>query len=278
MSNYDPNTTPIGPPPGYPGAGGPGYPGQPGQPPAQKSKTWIWVLGGCGTIILVGVVAAAVLGYLAYRKGQEVVNDMEKNPAMAVAKMAVALNRDVETVSVDEARGTMTVRDKKTGKVVTLNFDDVKNGKFTIKGEGDENVTFEAKSGEGAGSGSFEVKTDRGSVKFGAGSSAENLPDWLPSYPGANAAGTYSMQGSDGSAGTFALTTSDSIDQVISYYETELKDKGFKVSVTTTKANGLSGGGVVTAQDRSDHRTAVVTVGAQTDGKTVVSVTFSSKE
>ena len=276
MSNYDPNTTPIGPPPGYPGAGAPGYPGQAGQPPAQKSKTWIWVLGGCGTIILIGVVAAAILGYLAYRKGQEVVNDMEKNPAMAAAKMAVALNPDVETVSTDEARGTITVRDKKTGKVVTLNFDDVNNGKFTVKGDNDETVTFEAKSGEG--SGSFEVKTDKGSVKFGAGSSAENLPDWLPSYPGAKAEGTYSMRGDNGNAGTFAFSTTDSVTEVISYYETELNAKGLKVSVTTTKQDGLSGGGVVTGQDKHEHRTAVITIGGQSDGKTMVSVTFSSKE
>src|SRR6185369_1903009 len=210
--------------------GQPGYPGQGTQPPAQKSKTWIYVLGGCGTIILIGVIAAAVLVYLAYRKGQEFVEDSKKNPAMATAKMMVALNPDLETVSTDEVKGTITVKDKKTGKIVTMNFDDVKNGKFSIKGDNDENVTFEAKGGKE--SGSFEVKTDKGSVKFGAGSSAENLPDWLPSYPGAKPEGTYSVKGDDGSTGSFAFTTTDSVDQVMSYYESELRGEDMKVSVT----------------------------------------------
>jgi hypothetical protein len=220
------------------------------------------------------VIAAAVLGYLAYRKGQEVVNDMERNPAMAAAKLAVAMNPDLETVSVNEGRGTITVKDRRTGKVVTLNFDDVKDGKIVIKGDGDEDVTIQAKGSEG--SGSLEVKTDKGSVKFGAGSSAENMPDWLPSYPGSKAEGVFSMRGGDGSTGSFSFTTTDSVDQVLGYYESELKGEDLKVSVTTTKQNGV-GGGVVTGEDKSNGRTVVVTVAAK-GGGAQVNVTFASKD
>jgi hypothetical protein len=276
MSNYDPNTTPIGQPPqGPPDTGRPGYPGQPSQPPGQKSTTWIWVLGGCGTVILIGVVAFAIIGYLAYRKGQQVVNDMERNPAMAAAKLAVAMNPDLETVSTDEAKGTITIKDRTTGKIVTVDFEAVKDGKVVFKGEGDENVTIEAKGSEG--SGSFEVKTDKGSMKFGVGSAAENLPDWVPTYPGAKTEGTYSVRGKDGSGGSFAFTTTDSVDQVISYYETELRGEELKVSVTTSKANGLLAGGVVTGEDKSNHRTAIIAVAAKPDG-TQVSVTFTTKD
>jgi hypothetical protein len=232
------------------------------------------VLGGCGTVILLGVIAAAILGYLAYRKGQEVVNDMERNPAMAAAKLAVAMNPDLETVSVNEGRGTITVKDRRTGKIVTVNFDDVKDGKLTVRGDDGEDVTISAKGSEG--SGSLEVKTDKGSVKFGAGSSAENMPDWLPSYPGAKAEGVFSMRGGDGSTGSFSFTTTDSVDQVMSYYETELKGEDLKVSVTTTRQNGV-GGGVVTGEDKSNGRTAVITVGAKAGG-TQVNVTFASKD
>src|SRR5258706_1289977 len=159
MSNDDPNTTPSGTArgqPGYPGQpcypGQPGYPGQGAQPPAPKSKTWMYVLGGCGVVLLIGVIAVAIFVYFVYKKADEVA----KNPAMATAKMMVAMNPDLETVSTDEGKGTITVRDKKSGKVVTMNFDDVKNGKFSIKGDDDESVTFEAKGGKE--SGSFEVK------------------------------------------------------------------------------------------------------------------------
>ena len=115
---------------------------------------------------------------------------------------------------------------------MTVDFDAAKNGKFSFKGEDGENVTIEAKGREG--SGSLEVKTDKGSVKFGAGSSADKLPDWLPSYPGATNEGVFSMRGDEGSTGSFSFTTTDSVDQVMSYYETELKGEDLKVSVTTT--------------------------------------------
>jgi hypothetical protein len=228
------------------------------------------VLGGCGTVLLIGVVAAAVIGYLAARKVQQVAN----NPAMATAKMMVAMNPDLETVSTDEAKGTITIKDRTTGKIVTVNFDAVKDGKIVFKGEGDENVTIEAKGGEG--SGSLEVKTDKGSMKFGAGSGADKLPDWLPSYPGAKAEGVFSMRGDDGSTGSFSFTTTDSVDQVMSYYETELKGEDLRVSVTTTKTNGITGG-VVTGEDKGKGRTAVVTVGAKSGGAQV-NVTFVSKD
>jgi hypothetical protein len=223
---------------------------------------------------VIGVIAVAIIGYLAARKVEQLANDAEKNPALATAKMMVALNPDLETVSTDEAKGTITVKDRKTGKIVTVDFEAAKNGKFSFKGEDGQDVTIEAKGSEG--SGSLEVKTDKGSMKFGAGSSAENMPDWLPSYPGAKAEGVFSVRGGDGNTGSFSFTTTDSVDEVMSYYETELKGEDLRVSVTTTKANGVSGG-VVTGEDKGKGRTAVVTVGAKAGG-TQVNVTFASKD
>jgi hypothetical protein len=55
---------------------------------------------------------------------------------MAIAKILTATNPDVEVLSTDEDRNTITIRDKKTRETVTVNFDDVKKGKIVFKGTG----------------------------------------------------------------------------------------------------------------------------------------------
>jgi hypothetical protein len=271
MSSYVPPTTPIGPPPQGPYGPPPGYPGQ---PPPQKSKTWIWILGGCGALIVIGIIAAAIIAYYAYRKTTEFVEDFEKNPGMAVARMVIAANPDVELVSIDEDRGVIVVKDKKTGKQLTVDLEDAKNGNIVLQEEGKEAVSIRTRE-----SGSLEMKSSEGTVKFGAGADADKMPDWLPSYPGVTPEGTYSMQGDKGSAGVFTFATSDPAKEVLDYYEGQLKASGLKVNVTSWKQGGAVAGGVIVGEDKASNRTAGVTVGTNENDKvTQVTVTFSTKE
>jgi hypothetical protein len=232
------------------------------------------VLGGCGTVIIIGAIAAAVLGYFAYRKTQEFASDLEKNPAMTVARMVVAANPDVEMVSIDEAKGIIVVKDKKTGKQLTVNLEDARNGKFVFQEDGKEAVTIEAR-GEGE-SGTVELKSDQGTMKLGAGSDA-SLPAWLPAYPGATSQGNYSMKTKDGDSGSFNFKTSDSLEKVVAFYESELRAVGLTVNTTTWKAAGVVVGGAVTADERSSNRTASVTLSSE-NGVTQVNVVFATKQ
>jgi len=274
MSNYVPPTTPIG------GPTGEQFPPQqafPPPPPQKKSNVMVWVLAGCGTFIVLGVIVVFLGGYFVWNKAKEAGLDpelMQKRPALAVAKMMVAANPDVELVSVDDERGLITVKDKKTGKTVTVNLDQAKSGKVTFKGDGkDEEVTINAK-GEGD-TGSLEVTTKDGSAKFGAGAAAK-LPAWLPAYPGATIQGTFSAEGRDGSTGSFNFHTADSIEQVVKFYEDSLKQAGFKVTTNTVKQNDAVSMGSVVAEDEGNNRNAFVNV--LTDkGERQVTVAFGSK-
>ena len=72
MSNYVPPTTPIGGPAGQP------FPPQqsfPPPPPQKKSKVWVWVLAGCGTFIVIGVIAVFLGGYFVWNKAKEIIKD-----------------------------------------------------------------------------------------------------------------------------------------------------------------------------------------------------------
>jgi len=262
MSNDVPPTTPIGGPAGQPFPPQQTFP----PPPQKKSNVVVWVLAGCGTFIVIGVIAVILFVWI---KAKEI----ERNPAFAIAKMMVQANPDVELVSADEAKGLLTIRDKKTGEVVTVNLDEVQNGKLTFKKDGKDEVTLEAK-GQGD-TGSFEVKTKDGSAVFGAGSAAK-LPNWFPSYPGATVQGTFSAEGKDGEGGSFGFTTTDSIEKVVEFYEDNLKLAGLNITTNTVQQNGAISLRSLVGEDKSKKRTAFVNAFSE-KGQTRVTVVFASK-
>lgn len=175
MSNYVPPTTPIGGPTGQQFPPQQQFP----PPPQKKSNVLTWILVGCGTLVILGVIAVFLGGYFVWNKAKQAGLDpalMEKKPALAVAKMMVAANPDVELVSTDDEKGLITVRDKKSGKLLTVNLDEAQSGKITFKGEDGQDVTLEAK-GDGE-KGSLEVKTPDHDVIYKVGQ-YPSKPDWM---------------------------------------------------------------------------------------------------
>jgi len=227
----------------------------------------VWIVGGCGGL----VVLAALVGGLGMYYVAHKVKQAAHNPALAVTRMLAAANPDVDVVSTDEDKGTITVRDKKTGKTMTMNFADAQKGKFVFEQDG-QKVQMEA-HGEGD-KGSFEVKSSEGSMKFQAGAGSEKLPDWLPAYPGSAPQGAFSMQNPKETTGSFNFVTKDSIEQVMRYYEDALKKAGLKVTSNTMQQDGKTGLGIVTGED-GEKRKAVVNATASAEG-TNVGVTFTA--
>jgi hypothetical protein len=236
----------------------------------QKSSALVWILGGCGGLIVLAAITGGMTMYYLAHKAKQFAHGMEKNPALAVAKMMAAVNPDVEVVSTDEDKGTITVRDKKTGKLLTMNLQDAQKGKFVFEQDG-QKVEMQA-HGEGD-KGSLELKSGDGSMKFGTDG---KMPDWLPAYPGSTPKGVFSMQSGKGSGGSFGLTTNDSIDQVVRYYEDALKKAGLTVKTQTMQANGKTSLCVVTGEEPGNKRSVMVNA-TVADGATSVAITFSAQ-
>jgi hypothetical protein len=236
-------------------------------PQKNKVSPILWILLGIfGLFVLAGIAVTSAGLFLAHKVTQ--------NPAMAVAKILTAANPDVEVLSTDEGRNTITFRDKKTRETVTMNFDDVKKGKIVFKGNG-QGATIRAR-GDGDG-GTLEINTPKGNVKFGAGTGAPaKSPSWVPAYPGATPESNFSVNSDEGEAGNFHFTTKDAAKSVLSFYEDNLKRAGFTISGNIKGDLGDSSGGILAAEDSSKH-TVVVTVGAE-NGATNVSVVFSTKK
>jgi hypothetical protein len=268
---------PVGPPTAPP-AGAPAYsaPAPTSAAPPKKRGPLFWVLLGCGGLILIGGIIFLGLTFFVYRAAKQAGLDpalMQKNPAMAVAKMMAAINPDIEVLSVDEATETIKVREKKTGKVMSVNLAEAKKGKIVFEDDKSGKVEIQAQ-GEGDKAG-IEIKGADGSLSLGA--NAGKLPDWLPPYPDAESMGNFGINTKEGKAASLTFKTKDSIEDVVSFYENALKGEGMEVEKSASSITGLTSAIVLAAKDSGSQRSATMTIGGQA-GFTVISLMFESKK
>jgi hypothetical protein len=227
-------------------------------PVKRKTSPLVWVLIIILGLFVLGGIGMVGVGYFVVHKARQAGIDpdlMRRNPGLAVSKMIAAMNPDVEVVSTDDGAGTITIRDKKTGKTVTMNFDQAQKGKFTFSAQGDDGKTASVEIGEGAG----------------------KLPSWVPTYPGAKVEGTFAVKGdtgdSTGEGGTVSFTTTDAGSKVMAFYQDKCKELGLKIALTTATNEG----GMIIATDEGEKRSLQIVVGGGS-GKTTVGVTYGLKK
>jgi hypothetical protein len=225
-------------------------------------------------LVVLIVLALVATGLFVAKKVKDAGLDpdlLKKNPAVAVTKMMAAMNPDIEVLNVDEDRGLITVRDKKTGKSMTMNFEDVKKGKIILKGDDGEKVTLQGSEGAG---GLFSMKTKDGSVNIGG---KWNPPSWVPTYPGATVNASASGQDGEQAGGAGFFETNDSLEKVLDYYERELKGHGMQVSRNVFSPDGKNSMGSLVGSDDSNKRYVNVNYGVSPKGN-MVHVVYSTKK
>jgi len=234
-------------------------PAAPLPPPRRRTSPIVWILVAVlGLFVIGGIIVFAGGIFLVHKVNQAGVdvNLLRTNPGLAVSKLIVAANPDAEVVRTDDGAGTITVRDKKTGKVITMTFDDARKGNFKFEAE-DEN-------GKRA---SLEIN----------GASAK-IPPEIPVYPGSKVEGNFSVTGDggggQGSAYQYTFTTQDPPRKVMSFYHDKLEDAGMKLALTTNTADG----GMVVAEDDTRGQTINVIVEAGSAGNTSIRVTMRVKK
>lgn len=244
-----------------------------GPPPPVKKKTspLVWVLiGVVGLFMFIGI-AVGVVTIFAVHKVKQFGSEMKSNPGLAMTKMMARMNPNAEVVSSNDAAGTVTVKDKSTGKVMTMKFDpDTK--KMVMIGDDGKQVEITT-SGSGS-DGNVEIKSSDGTMKFGGG---EKAPAWVPAYPGSSPEGSFSAHAADGSTDTFSFKTKDAPDKVRSYYENTVKSSGMKITNSYAGQSGGESNSMLTAEDESGKRKLMVMIGTA-EGETAVHVTATEKK
>jgi hypothetical protein len=225
-------------------------------PVKRKTSPLVWVLIIILGLFVLGGIVTVGAGMFFLHKARQAGLDpdlIRRNPGLAVSKMIATANPDVEVLSTDEGAGKITIRDKKTGKVVTMTFDDAKKGKFSFTAEGDDGKTA--------------------SLEIGTG--ADKLPSWVPAYPGAKVEGTFNMTGDSGkgNGGAFGFSTSDAPSKVMSFYQDKCKELGIDVKMVTTTEKG----GMILGADKGETHSLQVIVGSES-GETKVQVLYGLKK
>src|SRR4051794_15050425 len=117
-------------------------------PPAKKGLSpVVWILIAIGAFLVVAGIAIVATGVY-------FVKQAAANPIDAAAEM-LASNSNVDVVSKHPERGLITVREKSTGKTVTVDLEQIKQGKLFVTTDGKE-VEVEA------GAGGVRVKSSDG--------------------------------------------------------------------------------------------------------------------
>lgn len=249
----------------------------PSATPAKKGlPTLAWVAIGCGGLILVAALVVGGLLFWGARKAQEGLASFEDNPEMAAAEMLVRFNPQLELVEKDEEAGTLTIRDKKSGEVITADVDEISEGRLSFK-TGDEETTVTFGPNEGDAGEGLRVTTsgDEGTseLKIG-GVDVDDIPDWVPVYPGAEPTGTFLNRSPDTVTGAFSLSTTDSPDEILEYYAEVIEDLGLELDRTSFSQGGTEGGSVGGSSDDGSRELRVTAIG-NAEGETAVSINFS---
>lgn len=177
-----------------------------------------WVLIGCGGLIVVGAFALFVGGLFLKNKAEDFVAEHKDNPAKAIAEMAVKLNPELDFIESDDE--TVTFENEK-GERVTMNFQDIQNGNFSVETEDGQtaNITFGPDGISATGTSEDGEETDF--ALFG-GADTSNVPDEVK-YPGADDFGATMTQRSDSqAAGMITFTTEASVDEIVEWQSQQL--------------------------------------------------------
>lgn len=233
-----------------------------------------WVGIGCGVLALLSIIVIVVVFGFVATKVSEVASDFNDNPAQAAAELAVRLNPELELIESDEEAGTITFENTKTGEEFTLNFEDIAEGRFTATTE-EGNVVVDVTGDEEEGT--VTVRTNEGVARFGAGTSLEDVPEWVPLYPdGEEAQGAYTTVTAEGVSGTVTVKTKEETQKVLDYYKALLEEEGYNVTLQTMNFGDEETQGMVIGQ-HEDGRTVNVVV-ARAEESTQVAIQYTGKK
>ena len=254
---------------------------QPPVPPKKKGLPALaWVGIGCGVIVLLTVIGLVALGGYAVHKLKQAGFDpalWKKNPTAAAAKIVTTMNPDVEVVSTDNDSQTITLRNKKTGKTVTVDLQDIKDGKFRFFDEKGKESSISIGTGsnkKGEESGTMNIKTSEGNLNISTGSKASKLPKWVPLYKNIVPQHVMVMSADKGTTGGYSIVVQDSVEIAAALMEKELKDNGFAVSKNSYSINDKK---MVNMSGQKGGNVSINVIVTNTDKGTRIDITFSEK-
>ena len=247
-------------------------------PPQKKKSPWGCILIGCGAALLLAIIAVVALVGFGWHKAKQAGFDLkewQENPTKAAAKMVGNLNPDVEVVDTDDEAETITLRNKKTGETITVDMEDIREGKIRFFNEKGESAQITVESDE-KGSGTFKIESSEGEFKMAAGAGAAQLPDWVPLFGGGEPENVGVLTAESGITGGYSMETGDSMEDVATYFEKKLQAAGFDTSGTSFTSNETSVINIRAIQEATGR--SVIVMVTDDSGKVEMNLTFGEEK
>jgi hypothetical protein len=240
-----------------------------GELPAKKGlPVWAWIGIGCGALMILVLAGVMVGGFFVASKAKDAIAEFEENPTRTIARGIVMANPDLEEVSSDEEAGTITVRNTKTGEVITVNYEDIKEGK---KGE------IKVDASQMKDTGSIKVTDEKGGVVFSTGGAvSDDVESWVPVYPGSEPTNRHTMRTEQEQTGGFELETSASVAEALEFYRAALQGEGYEVAVNTFTQDD-SNGGMVNGNHAEQGRNVVAIFTSESGGPTKIVISYAQR-
>ena len=240
-------------------------------PPTKKSLGPVaWIAIGCGALILIAAVVVMAGGIFVAKKANEYVEDIGNDPAAAAASAAetfVRFNPALEMIESDRESGTMTIREKESGKTVTVNYEDIYEGRLSFEGPDGQVVELDGSAADDGDRPLMTVTTDDGVTTLGVTGDAIDLPDWLPRYGGEIEEQTgYTTVSSGSHSGMYSFTTPDSPDEVSDHWQRVMESLNLEIERVEINSEGY--GSLRGVSD--DYKLEVTIVKGDETGSTVV--------
>ena len=225
------------------------------------------------------------------KKGKAYSQQAEKNPQLAAISFAATVHPDLQIVSKDEASGKITLRNKKTGKVMTLDTtqytaDNVEQVLEQVMRGQQPTVAPSAPSEESAPAASkAEEAPPEPAEPAVSPAKAANLattvkqfPAYVAVYPGGTT--TDASVGSFGgmTIGSYQFTTTDKPEAVVDFYEKKITASGFTVAFKNAASDSNGPSATLVASHAEGQRNFTVNAETDSGGRTSVTIGFTSSK
>ena len=212
--------------------------------------------------------------YIVSKKAKQYSAEARRNPAFAAISLAATLNPNVEVVAKDGSTGKITLRNKKTGQVVT--FDTTQ---YTADNAGRAFEAFAARMQAG-------MPAEPSGMSAGGAASAgqaaalteavRHFPAFVSEYPGGEVTNADQQTVGPTLAGNYEFTTADPPGQVADFYQKKLGDAGFRV-VTRHDGTNERGATAMMVATSTDARSMVtINIEAGADGRAHANLSFTA--
>lgn len=222
-------------------------PSFPPQTAAKKGMPAIaWVGIGCGGLLVI----ALALGTIGFFKVKKTFDEFAANPEKAAAELVVSMNPELQKISQDEGKGTMTIRTK-AGEEMTLSYKDIAEGKITV------------------------TDKDGNTTRIGS-TDLSHVPAWVPKAPGlTDGFSFFHSEAGNEISGQFSGKSARSAADLRTFFEGEASSLGLNSSFSgSTEVHGTS---TVTLEFSGGGKSLNIVITGKPGEDALVNVNYSEK-